>query len=159
MSGTDAAEIEPWIRDSLYALEAGAYRRRHDGSYLYRGERPDPGWHAYGTTPRRLLCLSQGEIVVVRLLKPRWKHVETGVTCHSRPPDEMVGARACSLVVVLVLWSWLSSPVGLLRHRAVLPGLEGAVSPADGAALDAASPAAGARDAAGLPGGGPAPNR
>jgi hypothetical protein len=128
VSGTSATEVEPWIRDSLYVVEACAYRRLRDGGYFYGGKRPGPDWHAHGTTARRLLCLSGGRVVRVMLRKQRWRHVETGATCHSRPPDELAGARACSLVVVLMLWSWLSSPLGLLRHGTVLPGLEGAVS-------------------------------
>lgn len=66
MSGTIDAELEPWIRDSLVVLDS-AYRRLHDGSYLYRGERPTGGWHAHGTTHRRLRCLVGGGLVEVRL--------------------------------------------------------------------------------------------
>ncbi len=129
MRGTIDTEIDPWIRDSLVAVDTTGYRRRHDGSYLYRGERPAGGWHAHGTTPRVLRCLVGGRLVQVRLHKQRWKHVESGSTCHSRPADDVPRVRSCSLVVVLLLWSWLWSDVGLWRQRPALPALGSAATP------------------------------
>jgi hypothetical protein len=128
--GTTETELLPLCGESLFAVGArfARYRRLRDGAVLYVGERPGVGWHAHGTTARRLLCLERGIPVRIVLRKPRWRHAATGVTCHSRPPDDLPGARSCSLVVVLLLWSWLSSEVGLWRQRAVLRSLESAVS-------------------------------
>jgi hypothetical protein len=67
-------------------------------------------------------------VVGLRLRKARWKHAETGATCHSRPPDDAASVRSCTLVVVLKLWAWVSSPHGLWRHRAALPSLDPVVS-------------------------------
>lgn len=128
MRGTRTAEIDPWIRDGLVIVDGGAYLRRHDGTYLYRGERPGPGWHAHGTTRRTLLSLIAGRVVGVVLHKQRWRDVASGLTCHSRPPDDLPRVRSCSLVVVLLLWSWLRSGVGLWRQRPARPALERAAS-------------------------------
>lgn len=130
MTGTTEAELLPLCGDSLFGIGArvARYRRLRDGAVLYLGERPGEGWHAHGATARQLLCLERGIPVRIVLRKPRWRHAATGLTCHSRPPDDLAGARAGSLVVVLLLWSWVSSEVGLWRQGAVLRSLESAVS-------------------------------
>jgi len=113
----------PWARDSLFAV-GGAYRPRPNGDLLFAGTRPGPDWHAHGYTPRRLALLKDGHLVRRRLWKPRWRHRETGETRHSRPPDDVASVRACTLVVVLKLWAWVSSAHGLLRRREALASLQ-----------------------------------
>lgn len=124
MEPTSAA----WIRDSLFT-QSGAFRRHHDGSVVYTAERPGPEWHAHGFTARRLAVLVGGRLRVLRLLKPRWRHRETGETCHSRPPSDVASVRFCTLIVVLKLWSWVASPVGVHRRREVLPALDAVAVP------------------------------
>ena len=102
----------------------GTFRGRCDGAVVFVAPRPGPEWHAHGTTPRRLTTIVGAELRRIVLLKPRWRHRETGETCHSRPPDDVAAVRACTLVVVLKLWSWNSSAEGVHRRREVLPALD-----------------------------------
>ena len=127
--GADVPKPDPkWVSDSLF-VASGVYRRCADGSFYYRGKRPAPAWHAHGTTPRQLAALRGGEAGRIRIHKQRWLHRDTGETCHSRPPDDVFAVRACTLVVVLKLWAWLSSGDGVLRCEPVLPDLDLVGSP------------------------------
>ncbi len=107
-----------WLQDGLVILD-GRYRRS-GSAYVFLASRPPGPWHAHGTTPRRLLTVIGGRPVRVLIHKPRWKHARTGVTMHSRPRDEVWGSSACTLVLMLTLWAWLSSPSGLHRVRSPL---------------------------------------
>jgi hypothetical protein len=127
MPGMEPA-IAPWIRDSLLVF-SGAFRRRPDGSFVYLAERPGPEWHAHGFTPRQLHVLVAGVLRIVLLLKPRWRHRETGETCHSRPPDDVACIRSCTLIVVLKLWSWVGSAEGVHLRRELLPDLDAVAVP------------------------------
>jgi hypothetical protein len=119
--------VEPWVRDSLFAL-SGIYTPLGNGEYVYYGERPGAGWHGHGYCEKTLTMLVGGAPVKVRLYKHRWRLAGTNETCHSRPPDDPVLLRCCTLIAFLVVWAWVSSPMGLHRHEAALEGLEGVVS-------------------------------
>ena len=99
MSETDGGRpgvgVEPWVRDSLF-VEAGIYVQLGDGRYLYRGERPGPGWHGHGYFKKTLTMLKDGRPRREVVLKHRWLRVGTNETCHSRPPDDPVLIRSCS---------------------------------------------------------------
>jgi hypothetical protein len=127
MSGTDGwrpeAGAEPWIRDSVFAL-GGIYTPLGNGQWVYYGERPGAGWHGHGYCEKTLTMLVDGEPVAARLRKHRWLDTETGRTCHSRPPDDPALLRFCTLIVILRVWAWVSSPVGFHRRREAHEGLE-----------------------------------
>ena len=106
-------------RDSLYAV-AGVYGRRAGGDLQYDGDRPGADWHVHGYFPRGLWMLRDGRLVFRSVWKRRWKLVGTQTTCHSRPPDDPSFVHFCTLIVMLKLWAWLSSGVGL-HHREQRP--------------------------------------
>lgn len=125
--GRPEVGVDPWVRDSLFAL-GGIYAPLGNGEYVYYGERPGPGWHGHGYCQKKLTMLVDGEPVEVLLHKHRWRLTGTNDTCHSRPPDDPVLVRCCTLIVFLVVWAWVSSPVGLYRRAEAVEGLEGRVS-------------------------------
>lgn len=122
MSEIDVGVFREIVGTSLYAL-ADVYIERDDGSLEYRGQRPGPQWEGHGYFPvyRWLLSGGMAERVVVH--KHRWLLTGTTRTCHSRPPDDH-GVGACSLIVVLCLWSWLSGARGLHNRQSVFPDLD-----------------------------------
>ncbi len=111
-------------RDSLYVV-GREYVQRPDGALQYDGARPGAGWHAHGYFAVGLWVLAQGVVRRVVLYKRRWFEPALRVTCHSRPPDDPLGARSSTLVVFLALWAWLSSDAGLHRHDPVFPDIDG----------------------------------
>ncbi len=116
-------DVEPWVRDSLFAL-GGVYTSKGDGTFVYEGERPREEWHGHGYFPKWLTMLVSGLPTKVRVYKHRWIHSETGKTTHSRPPDDPVMVRFCSLVVMLRIWGWVSSEVGFHNRNEVYEELE-----------------------------------
>ena len=120
--------IREVTRDGLHVVSS-AYRSRSDGSLQYDGVRPGPGWHAHGYFAVEMLVLAHGVVRRKVLHKRRWFEPDTKVTCHSRPPDDPVGARSSTLVVFLSLWAWLTSRGLRSRmHEPVFPDLDLAVS-------------------------------
>jgi hypothetical protein len=120
--------IREVTRDGLHVVSP-SYRRRYDGSLQYDGERPGPGWHAHGYFAVGMLVLVQGVVRRAVLHKKRWFEPDAKVTCHSRPPDDPVGARSSTLVVFVALWSWLTSRGLRARtYEPVFPDLDLAVS-------------------------------
>ena len=95
------------------ATSAGLHRR--PGGWFYTADRPGPGWHAHGTTPRRLWLLHDGGVSPVVLHKQRWKHVSTGRTSHDRPPLELPWTPFGLAAVFTVLAAWWRSQGGLWR--------------------------------------------
>lgn len=114
---------EEWIRDSLFAL-GGIYAPLGKEKYTYRGERPGPSWHGHGYFPKTLTVLVDGKPVQIVLLKHRWRLEGTNSTCHSRPPDDPVLIRFCTLIMFLRVWGWVSSEVGLHKRSEIYEGLE-----------------------------------
>ena len=112
-----------WLRDSLFAL-GGVYGTAVGGRYFYRGERPGSGWHGHGYFPKRLVMLVDGMPVLVSLLKHRWKNTVTNKTVHSRPPDDPVLVRYCTLIVFCRVWAFVSSPRGFHHRSEVFESLE-----------------------------------
>ena len=121
--GRPDAGVDPWVRDSLFAL-VGIYAPLGNGRYVYYGERPGAGWHGHGYCEKTLTMLVGGAPVKVRLLKHRWRLTGTNETVHSRPPDDPALLRFCTLIVFLRVWAWVSSPVGFHRRREIHEGLE-----------------------------------
>lgn len=105
------------------------YPEEPDGRRVFRGERPGPEWVGHGTFARMLWTLVGGSLCRVTVYKQRWRHRETGATCHSRPPDDLASVWFCSLVVATALWGWLSSEEGLHTHEPLLPALSESPSP------------------------------
>jgi hypothetical protein len=112
---------------SALFVSAGLFVKRPDGSFLFAGSRPDEGhWHGNGYFARFVWVLRGSTPVRVKLSKHRWRKVGTSSTCHSRPPEEALSLAACSTIVLLLIWAWLDSPLGLDhkdRHE-VIAGLE-----------------------------------
>lgn len=121
--GRPGVGADPWVRDSLF-VAAGIYAASGNGEYVFYGERPGAGWHGHGYFEKTLTMLAGGEPVAVRLRKHRWLDTTTGMTCHSRPPDDPELLRFCTLIVFLRVWAWVNSPVGFHRRREVHEGLE-----------------------------------
>jgi hypothetical protein len=105
-------QIAEASRNSL-ALIGDGYVVGEDGVLEYRGERPGRGWHVHGWFERWLWVLVAGVPERRRLRKRRWLSVDTGGTCHSRPPDDWGPGYFCWLIVVLKLWPWLNGDAGL----------------------------------------------
>lgn len=122
-TGGIAVDAEPWVRDSLFAL-GGIYTPYRNGAFVYEGRRPGEEWHGHGYFPKWITMLVSGLPTKVRVYKHRWIHTETGKTRHSRPPDDPVMVRFCTLVVVLRIWGWVSSLVGFHHRAEVFEGLE-----------------------------------
>lgn len=120
--GETKKEIRQLLGNGLAAVAAGVYERRADGVLVFRGERPGDDWDAHGYFERWLQTVVDGEHVRERLLKRRWRHV-LGSTCHSRPPDDVAQIHFCTAVVVLSLWSWLTSGAGVEVYEDVFPSL------------------------------------
>jgi hypothetical protein len=114
--GLDPSEgTDDLVRDSLAVL-AGVYVRRSDGSFQFMGTRPVGGWHGHGWTRKFLVVLTGGKPAKVVLHKHRWLLPGTTTTCHSRPPDDPAFIRFCTLIVVLRVWSFINSAVGLCKQ-------------------------------------------
>ncbi len=103
----------------------GAYASRADGAWLYEEERPGPGWHRHDWKPRRLVVLTDSGVTMATVLRRRWRLHGTTTTRLDRSPDE-VGRRHVVLLVLLVkLWAWLSSGLGVHAYEEFHPALEG----------------------------------
>lgn len=115
----DANELRKVVRDGVPA-DAGVYRRRGDGTLVYRGVRPGAGWHRHGYLARWLWVVQDGALVRVRAFKQRWFLPCAGHTCHSRPADELGGTQASALLVVLTLWAWLDGGAGVQHYESIV---------------------------------------
>jgi hypothetical protein len=114
---------------SALFLSAGLVRQRADGSFLFEGKRPDQGhWHGHGYFHRFLWVLRGRTFVHVKLWKHRWRKVGTSSTCHSRTDEETPSCGACTIIVLLLLWAWLDSGLGLAHkdRSEIIAGLEDA---------------------------------
>jgi hypothetical protein len=90
---------------------------------VYYGERPDASWYGHGYFSKTLTVLRCGKPERIKLYKHRWKNQETGATVHSRPPDDPGYVRCCSLIVVLRIWTFISSSKGIHNREEVFPDL------------------------------------
>ncbi len=120
--------LRAWVSNSAFRVTM-VYSRRSNGDLQFDGVRPEGGWHAHGYFAVLLWMVEQGQPRRMRVWKRRWLLVAEGRTVHSRPPDQLPYIRSCTLVIVLLLWSWLDSDRGVQTHRQVIPALEGLVSP------------------------------
>ena len=116
-------ESGDWVRDSLFAL-GGIYAPLGNGEYVFVGERPGAAWYGHGYFSKTLTVLVNGRPARVRLHKHRWIDTVSGRTVHSRPPDDPVLIRFCTLIVVLRVWAFVSLSVGFHHRWEVLEGLE-----------------------------------
>ncbi len=112
----------PWAGNSLFIL-CGIYTQLGGGRYLYYGERPGDNWYGHGYFSKGLMVLRDGHPEGIELYKHRWIDRETGVTVHSSPPDDPSYVRCCSLIVVLRIWSFISSGKGIHKREEAFPGL------------------------------------
>ena len=67
---------------------------------------------------------SDGHPIAVVLWKQRWRLIGTNTTCHSRPYDDPELLRYCTLIVVLRIWSCVSSKVGFHNRSEVFEDLD-----------------------------------
>jgi len=117
------ADGEQWVRNSLFAL-SGIYKPLGSGSYVFMGSRPGADWHGHGYFSKTLTVLTSGEPVAVLLHKHRWIHRVTGRTVHSRPPDDPLLVRFCTLIVFLRVWAAVSAEQGFHHRKEVFESLE-----------------------------------
>jgi len=125
MAGTPLSAV---TATSLF-VAGGVYRRRANGDLQFDGVRPAGPWIAHGYFPRMLFMLRDGALVRLLLWKRRWLDPEAGVTCHSRPPDDLAQVWSCSLIVTLMLWAWLGGGEGAATAVQIVDSLEDHVSP------------------------------
>lgn len=122
---TDARDIKfKALLNSLFVLRGQAVEQGQEVRYF--GERPGPEWYVHGWCRKRLTVLSNGTPLEIVLLKQRWLLRGTNQTCHSRPPDDPVRVRFCTLIIVLRVWACLLT--GFLYRSELIPGLESAGS-------------------------------
>ena len=101
---------------------------RHQGAYSCVPERPmicdkcysDSGsFHAHGRYKRWLKTMKNWVLTRVRVWKHRWLCLCCGRTMNTGPPDVLPYVPLCTLVIVIVLWSYLDGKRGL---RNCIPG-------------------------------------
>ena len=114
---------EEWICDSLFAL-GGVYQTDDDGKVFYYGQRPGAEWQGHGYFPKTVVMLVGAAPVAVVVWKHRWKNVETGRTVHSRPADDPVMLRYCTLILFLRVWAVVSSKQGFHNRAEVFEDLD-----------------------------------
>ena len=84
-----------------------------------RCESPEGRYHSHGGFLRWLKTLVAGRVQRIRLRKPRFLCLTCGKTFSLHPPETLPRKSFCSFLILLFLWSYLTSSEGL--HRA-LPG-------------------------------------
>ena len=111
-------------------LGSPRYQRTGD-VWWFEGARPDGGWHRHDWRPRTLLAVVPAPAVggPVRVLpimvqRRRWRLYGTNTTRQDRSPDELDAVQSVVLVVLVRLWSWLSSTRGLAHYEEVVPSLQ-----------------------------------
>jgi hypothetical protein len=120
----------PSARDIVENLGSGllgAYTVNRD-SWSFEGRRPGPAWHRHGRRSRRLIVVLPAGVkgVAVKLVtvyRQRWRLAGTNQTIQDRSPDEVGQLHVVVLVLLLKLWSYLSSARGLLHYEEVVPAL------------------------------------
>lgn len=85
--------------------------------WFHEGDRPGPGWHRHDWKPRRLVFLTDEGIVVRTILRRRWRRHGSTKTQLDRSPDEFGRRHVALLVLLLKLWTWLSSGRGLHAYE------------------------------------------
>jgi hypothetical protein len=121
--GVGGVEESEWVRDSLFMF-SGVYSSIGNGEFIYYGERPGPDWYGHGYFAKTLTVLRDGQVQIIRLHKHRWKNTITGTTVHSRPDDDPILVRYCTLIVFLRVFAWISSPVGFHGRSEFFESLE-----------------------------------
>lgn len=80
---------------------------------VFEGARPGEGWHAHGWTSKGLWVVHLDRLVRLKLHKRRWRHVESGTTCHSRPDWDVPHSPYGLDVTFYILGAWLLAVQGL----------------------------------------------
>lgn len=81
----------------------------------FRAERPGARWHAHGATAKWIWVIHADRLHRCRLVKQRWKHVDTGQTRHDRPAWDLPNSSYGLDVAFVLIGLWLLSTVGLER--------------------------------------------
>lgn len=96
--------------------------------YVYKSEPPEEcprcgtregRYHSHGGFLRWLKTLVDGGIERIRLRKPRFLCLTCGKTFSLHPPETIPRKSYCSFLIILFLWSYLTSSEGM--HQC-LPG-------------------------------------
>lgn len=127
MPGTTHAPPQATLEEEVAAngllITTGLFIHEGDDVWRYDGDRPGPGWHAHGWFSKIIVVLVGGRPRVVTLRKRRWRLSGTNTTCHSRPADDLPFIRFSAMIIVLRVWAWLLSTVGLHNRQETLAGL------------------------------------
>ena len=85
--------------------------------HVYVGSRPSEDlegrWHGHGYTESWPWLVRDGAIVCVCVRKHRWRHLVTGGTVTSQPPDLLPRRRVCTLLIACLVFAALTAPAGL----------------------------------------------
>mgnify|MGYP001816890849 FL=1 len=101
---------------------------RHQGAYSCVPKRPmicdkcysnSGSFHAHGRYKRWLKTMKNWVLTRVRVWKQRWLCLCCGRTMNTGPPDVLPYVPLCTLVIIIVLWSYLDGKRGL---RNCIPG-------------------------------------
>lgn len=121
------------VRKAGLVFESGTYEYRLDALYFDSQEpklcphcppeaaspevsgRQRKRFHRHGWYPRKLFTFGNGKALEEIVWNLRWLCVVCGHTRSTTPPGILRRRQACSLVVFLILWIYLSSPYGVER--------------------------------------------
>ncbi len=101
---------------------------KHRGVYVYKDDPPEIcpvcestacRYHAHGSFLRWLKTYIEGRIKRIRIRKPRYMCLMCGHTFSLHPPEGIPYKPTCNLLIVIFLWSYLTSSMGM--HNC-LPG-------------------------------------
>ena len=124
--------LEPGFQDGL--IFASDFFFLHQGAYSCAPKKPtvcdkclsDSGcFHAHGRYRRWMKTMREFALISVRVWRHRWLCLCCGSTMSTGPPDVLPHIPLCTLVIVVLLWSYLDGGKGI--HNAFPEELEHSV--------------------------------
>jgi hypothetical protein len=124
--------LEPGFQDGLIFVSDLFFQ--HRGAYSFAPRRPcvcdkclspSGSFHAHGRYRRWVKTIRKFALTSVRVWKHRWLCLCCGRTMSTGPPDVLPHIPLCTLVVVVLLWSYLDGEKG--THNAFPEELEHSV--------------------------------
>lgn len=115
----------PALKSWLGTGMVGGYALRPDGTLEYEGPRPGPGWHRHDWQRRALRIVTAQGVFTQQVVRRRWRLGKTPATQLDHVPDELGGIQSSLPFVLLKLWAWLRSGVGVHVYEEAMDALEG----------------------------------